>query len=146
MPRNNIKSSVLQRIKKIPQLSKNAINTFTENDQTVGGTVNVTVPGSIDPILVLDAEGIFAFGGVGKESWRDNIKITSIIIDGISVFDYTDNTNNLKLDTLFQNIDATKNVGANTPPFLVNDSIQIYCTNSDEYWPGEIYVSLVPIQ
>ncbi|ASV44179.1 hypothetical protein PBI_SCTP2_164 [Salicola phage SCTP-2] len=146
MTKNIIRSSVLQRIKKIPKLSKNAINTFTKNAQTIGGTINVTVPGSIEPILVLDAEGIFAFGGIGKESWRDNIKITNIIIDGTAVFDYTYNINNLKLDSLFQDTNATKNVGHNTPPFLVNDSIQIYCINSDQYWPGEIYISLVPIQ
>lgn len=145
-PRSNVKSSVLQRIKKIPKLSEYAINTYTNNDQNHGGTINVTVPGSEEPLLVLDAEGIFAFGGIGKESWRDNIKITKIIIDDTVVFDYEQNENNIKIDTLFQNSDNTMNVGGNTPPFLVNHSIKIYCLNTQQYYPGEIFVSLVPIE
>lgn len=125
----------------IPMLTDNALQSY----EGVAGVFRINVPnGTMSPVMVLDAKGTFAFGGIDR--LNTEIYITKIVIDGSVVLDK--NPGDYLTSVFSNNTDSMENVIAgNTPPFLVNDSIQIYAVNyaNGNKHDNTLVISLVPI-
>lgn len=144
-----IKTSLLRRVITVPRLPENALSNFGEFANSNGGVINIDIPNGTSNTKLLVANGIFNFGGIDTSS--DDISITKIIIDGIAVFDY--DVSGYVLNRVFSNsTGSVSDIAGNTPPYLVNESIEIYGFNSartNGWWGGRsetLYVSLVPIE
>ena len=147
--REKIKASMLRRMRRIPKLAPGAL----DNEEDVGGVYMIEVPPeTYQPLMVVDARGTFAFGGIVSEN--DNIFISKIVIDNEVIMDrgvenYLSSVFSRKTDST-----AAETIAGNTPPFLVNDSIQIYAVNYSRrrgwWWSSRgdnmLQLSLVPIQ
>jgi hypothetical protein len=146
--KQNIKSSLLRRILTVPRLPENALNIYNNDDQNAG-VLEVTIPNeTYSPVLIAKGTGVFNFGGI--ETSDDGVSITKIIIDDIVVFD-SDLAGGV-LKNVFAHSDTTiGSIAGNTPPYLVNEFIEIYATNNNRNrgWWGTnetIFISLVPIE
>lgn len=145
--RENIKASCLKRLKTIPMLAENALQSFRD----IAGVFYIDVPPeTTQPIMVLNAQGTFAFGGLTSDNTE--IYISKIVIDDLVVLDRTPGD---YLASVFAS--KTEAVGdviaGNTPPFLVNNHIQIYAVNhskskgnGNSSSTNTLAVSLVPIE
>lgn len=146
--KDNIKSSLLRRILTVPRLPENALNIFNNNDGNAG-VLQISIPNeTYSPVLIARGIGVFNFGGI--ETSDDGVSITKIIIDDVVVFDSTLAGSVLK--NVFAHSDTTiGSIAGNTPPYLVNEFIEIYGTNENRNrgWWGtneSIFISLVPIE
>lgn len=146
--KGNIKSSVLRRIMTVPRLPKNALNIYN-NEESNAGVLEITVPNeTYNPILVTRGEGVFNFGGI--ETTDEGVSITKVIIDDVVVFN-SDIAGNV-LKSIFSHTETSiGKIASNTPPYLINDYIEVYATNTNRNrgWWGtseSIYISLVPIE
>lgn len=146
--KNNIKSSVLRRILTIPRLPENALNIYN-NEEGNAGVLEVTIPNeTYQPVLIARGEGVFNFGGI--ETSDEGVSITKIIIDGVTVFDSGLSGSTLK-NVFSYTTSSIGRIASNTPPYLINEYIEIYATNSNRNrgWWGtneSIFISLVPIE
>lgn len=146
---DNIKTSLLRRVITVPRLSKNALNIYGEVVSDNGGVLEIEIPNGTPNTILLDANGIFNFGGI--ESSTDDISITKIIIDHTVVFDSEISGYNLKR-VFSGRSEEFSDIGGNTPPFLVNEKIEIFGFNNGRTngrWgrePGVLYIALVPIE
>lgn len=146
--KNNIKSSVLRRILTIPRLPENALNIYN-NEEGNAGVLEVTIPNeTYQPVLIARGEGVFNFGGI--ETSDEGVSITKIIIDDVTVFD-SDLSGNVLKNVFSYTTSSIGRIAPNTPPYLINEYIEIYATNSNRNrgWWGtneSIFISLVPIE
>ncbi len=146
--KNNIKSSLLRRILTVPRLPENALNIFNNNDGNAG-VLQISIPNeTYSPVLIARGEGVFNFGGV--ETSDEGVSITKIVIDDVVVFD-SNIANNVLKNVFAYNDSSIGRIASNTPPYLVNEYIEIYATNNNRNrgWWGTsetIYLSLVPIE
>jgi len=143
-----IKSSLLKRIITVPRLPVHALNIYNTSEIQNAGVIQVTIPNeTYTPILVLSGSGTFNFGGI--ETSDVGVSITKIIIDNVTVFDSSLAGDVLKSVFSYDN-NAIGKISANTPPYLVNEKIEIYATNENKKRGNNhseiIFLSLVPIE
>jgi len=146
--KDSIKSSVLRRILTIPRLPENALNIYN-NEEGNAGVLEVTIPNeTYQPELIARGEGVFNFGGI--ETSDEGVSITKIVIDDVTVFDSSLSGSTLK-NVFSYTTSSIGRIASNTPPYLINEYIEIYATNSNRNrgWWGtneSIFISLVPIE
>lgn len=144
----SIKTSLLRRVITVPRLSEGALNNSSDFSNSNGGVVEVTLPKGTSESKLLEAKGIYNFGGLNTSA--QDLSVTKIVIDGYIVFDSKKAGYDLK--TIFSSLgDAGASIGGNTPPYLVNESIEIHAFVSPRPWWGgdrttTMFVSLVPIE
>lgn len=142
-----IKSSMLKRILSTPMLPENALNSYVETGQEYAGVYAITIPNETNvPIKVIEGHGIYEFGGIDTSS--PEVSITKIIIDDVTVFDSIIAGGVLK--NVFSGGTIQGELSSNTPPYLINNYITVYATNTQKSRGNNteevIYISLVPIE
>jgi len=145
---DKISTSLLRRVITVPRLPEHALSNFGDYANPNGGVINMEIANGTSNTLLVSANGIFNFGGIDTSS--DDIAITKIVIDGVDVFDY--DVSGYVLNRVFSSTSGNlSDIAGNTPPYLVNESIEIYGYNNAKtngWWGSRsetLYVSLVPI-
>ena len=146
-----LKSSLLKRILSVPKMAEYALNIYDGNVGSTAGVIEITIPnGNIEPIEIVNATGVYNFGGIGVSD--SQVFITKIIIDDIVIFDSS--IAGKELNSVFSNDDTlTGAVASNSPPFLINHKLQVFAKNTNKYKGNKpeknmetIFLSLVPIE